>query len=200
MDSYNLHTSGEFSNALTSGLISMSLTLPIPDEAVRLNNAVGRWNEKELQWDDLGGTVSADNTFITTDINSFSEFVVLGISKPLGIEELEFHPNPFSPNTIKKLQIEFILNSNNDATPEVTVKIFNMRGDLVRTILDQEQMSKGPHYYSNGVFPGSLQGSIEWDGLSDAGLMARNGRYLVYIKIQDPSGEKEEFDTVVLVK
>ena len=204
MDSYDLGlgTGNEFSDDLLSGNISMTLTLPIPTETGRLNNVIGRWDESNLQWDDLGGAVSPDNATITAPINGFSEFVVLGVSKPLGIENLEFHPNPFSPKTIKKLQIEFILNSKVDASPQVSIKIFNMRGDLVRTLLDQVQMPKGAHYYENGnVFQqGAINGSVEWDGLTDNGLMARNGRYFVHIKVADPSGDEEEFKTAVLIK
>ena len=204
MDSYNLElgSGNEFSEELTGGAISMDLTLPIPLETARLANRIGVWNDSKLRWDDLGGTLSPDMTTITTSIYGFSEFAVLGVSKPLGVENLEFHPNPFSPKTIKRLQIEFILNSKIDATPQVTIKIFNMRGDLVRTLLDQVQMPKGPHYWNGGyVFQqGAINGSVEWDGLTDNGLMARNGRYFVYVKVADPSGEKEEFNTIVLIK
>jgi len=200
-DSYDLTSSGEFSAEVTSGSLPLTLTLAIPEEAKRLHTVIGRWDEVSLGWINLGGVVNPGGTAITTDINGFSDYVVMGESKPLGIENLEFHPNPFSPNTNKKLQIEFTLNSQNDATPEVSTKIFNMRGDLVRTILERVPMQKGPHVYSSGVFQqGADGGAIEWDGLTETGLMARNGRYVVYIKVEDPTGSKEKVGTIVLVK
>ena len=201
MDSYQLNKTGSFSAEVQNGTIPLYLTLPVPVETRRLNTAVGRWNIAMLQWDNLGGDLSADGTTITTALTDFSEYVVLGESKPLGVENLEYHPNPFSPNTYKKLQIEFTLNSKSDASPQVTIKIFNMRGDLVRTVLDRAQMPKGPHLYTTGVFQqGAENGSVEWDGLTNEGRMARNGRYLAYIKVEDPSGVKEKMDTIVLIK
>jgi hypothetical protein len=201
MNSYQLSADAQFSQNLLSGNISMMLTLPIPEETQRLQTSIGRWNETELEWEDLNGNVSPDGAYISAPINGFSEFVVLGESKHLGIENLEFHPDPFSPNTQKKLQIEFILNSLISETPIVSIKIYNMRGDLVRKVLEYESMPKGAHLYDNGVFQqGAVDGSVEWDGLTDAGLTARNGRYLVQVLVEDPSGKKEKFDTVVLIK
>jgi hypothetical protein len=200
MNSYDLSTDGQFSSTVIQDS-TLTLTLPIPEETKRLRTSLGRWDEAGLRWIDIGGVIASDGNSITAAINGFSEYVVLGQSKPLGIEDLEVHPNPFSPNTTKKLQIEFILNSRYDASPEVTLQIFNMRGDLVRTLLRNEAMPKGPHLYQNGVFQdGVIDGSVEWDGMTEDGLQARNGRYLVRVKVADPSGEKEEFITVVLIK
>lgn len=201
MDSYELQSDGEFSSQLTSGSINMQLTLPIPDAGKKLHAAVGHWDEYNLGWENLGGDVNADTSMITTPINGFSEYVVLGQSKTLSIEDMEFHPNPFSPKTDKKLQIEFTLNSKLDATPQITIRVFNMRGDLVRTLLDREPMPKGEHIYTNGVFQqGADYGSVEWDGLTEDGMQARNGRYIVHIKAEDPGGTKEKMDSVVLIK
>ena len=202
MDSYSLSSTVPFSSLVTQDS-TLILTLPVPAETKRLNTVIGRWNDTGLKWESFGGDLSAGGSVITANINGFSEYVVMGESKPLGIEDLEFHPNPFSPKTDKKLQIEFILNSKFDASPQVTIKIYNMRGDLVRTVLDRASMPKGPHAYGPGmnVFQqGAGAGSVEWNGLTNSGLMARNGRYLVHIKVEDPSGSKDEMETVVLIK
>ena len=200
MDSYELSTQFAFADTVVNNS-TIQLTLPVPDDTKRLNTVIGRWDDKVLKWQDLGGDLNVDGSTITTNIDGFSEYVVLGQTKPLGVDDLEFHPNPFSPKSDKKLQIEFTLNSKFDASPEVTLKIYNMRGDLVKTLLNRESMPKGPHLYENGVFQqGSDTGSVEWDGITNAGLMARNGRYLVHIKAEDPSGSKEKMDTVVLIK
>ena len=202
MDSYNLLTNGNFSNSMVNGDISMTLTLPVPEETKRLNTIIGRWNKFEVQWDEYESGLSSDGNSISAAIHGFSEYAVLGQSKPLGIENLEFHPNPFSPHTGKKLQMEFVLNSNIDPSPQVTIKIFNMRGDLVRTLLENTPVPKGPHYYNFGeVFQnGSENGSVEWDGYTNNGLIARNGRYVVHIQVKDPSGEKDKLESVVLIK
>lgn len=203
LDSYILSSSGEFSPELINGDIGMHLTLPVPEETRRLTAVMGRWNAEEVAWDTSRAELSPDGSTISDSIYGCSEFAVIGISKPLSIENLEFHPNPFSPYhpSGKNLQIEFLLNSRTTGSPRVLIRIFNMRGDLVRKLIDNQSMSKGPHCYQNGVFQqGAECGSVEWDGLTDHGLMARNGRYLVQIKVKDSSGEEEKLSTVVLIK
>lgn len=188
MDSYALTIEG---GSFAAAMDSMELTLPIPEETKRLQTAIGKWDDDSLRWDDLGGIISSDGNYISASIKGFSEFVVIGNSKPLGIENLEFHPNPFS-STKGDLSIEFIINSDMDTNPEVTMKLYNMRGDLVRTLLNRESKSKGPHNRDNDP--------VIWDGLTNDELMARNGRYLLQMIVEDPSGKKEYFDTVVLIK
>ena len=41
---------------------------------------------------------------------------------------------------------------------------------------------------------------LYWDGITDYGKMALNGRYLIHFQIKDSSGDKEELKTFVLIK
>ena len=73
------------------------------------------------------------------------------------------YPNPFNPSTIIKY-----------ALPEashVTVKVFNMLGQEVRTILDQEQ--------SSGVK------QVLWNGRNNYGSKVASGIYIYAIKAND---------------
>jgi hypothetical protein len=41
---------------------------------------------------------------------------------------------------------------------------------------------------------------IKWDGRTDKNKLARNGRYILKIKVKDSNGEKELIKPVVLFK
>jgi hypothetical protein len=41
---------------------------------------------------------------------------------------------------------------------------------------------------------------LVWDGRSDKGRMCRNGRYLLELVVDDPSGTKRVYKPIVMVK
>ena len=76
----------------------------------------------------------------------------------------------------------------------VTIKIFNVRGELVKTILDNTLQNPGVYGGRKGL------AQIEWDGKTNSGLIANNGRYIIQITAKDASGEVSELKQVVLIK
>lgn len=177
--------------------ITYSLSLPLPPGFASRNPRIARWDTDELSWMELGGVVDEDLLGVTVSFAGTEEsvdglFTVLVDALPLGLENLVFTPNPFSPESAWPLSIEFTLHSLH---PDVwmTIEIYNMAGQHVRTLLDRELLEPGRRY-SRDSRP------LLWDGRTDSGRMARNGRYLVHITAEDVSGEEEEFATVVLVK
>ncbi len=70
------------------------------------------------------------------------------------------YPNPFNPAT----NIEFQLPQNS----HVSLKIYDLQGRLVRTLLNQE-MEAGSH-------------RVAWDGRDERGNGAASGIYLYHIK------------------
>jgi flagellar hook assembly protein FlgD len=62
-----------------------------------------------------------------------------------------------------------------------------MNGELVRSLADHNPMEKGLV-------------ALIWDGKTLDNTYARNGRYLVHIKVKDSSGEQEELKSTVLIK
>ncbi|NOZ62135.1 MAG: T9SS type A sorting domain-containing protein [Calditrichaeota bacterium] len=66
------------------------------------------------------------------------------------------YPNPFNPET----QISYTLSN----AEHVSLKIYNMQGQLIRTLIDETQ-SAGSH-------------SVKWDGTNDAGEKVVSGVYL----------------------
>lgn len=72
-------------------------------------------------------------------------------------------PNPFNPST----QLSFVLARGGN----VTLRIYSLRGHLVRTMLDEE-LQAGPH-------------SVEWDGKDASGQEVSSGSYLVRLVAPD---------------
>ena len=79
------------------------------------------------------------------------------------------------------------MSSDQTRTPFITLRIRNMQGQLVRTVVENEATPKGSAEYT-------------WDGFTDSGLEARNGRYVIEIIAEDAGAEESSLGTVVLVK
>ncbi|MFH1501525.1 MAG: carboxypeptidase regulatory-like domain-containing protein [Candidatus Eisenbacteria bacterium] len=142
------------------------------------------WNEDELAWERVdaegaGGAVEAE-------VARLGEYATSTESAPLGIADLRSEPNPFSPHD-GPVVLSYDLSSSRARMPFVTVSVYNMASQLVRTIADNEPQGKG-------------RASVEWDGLTDDGDLARNGRYVVEVRAEDSSGVDTALTTVVLVK
>lgn len=66
-----------------------------------------------------------------------------------------------------------------------TMKVYDVAGREVRTLLDNELLS--------------TRGAISWDGIMDSGDLARMGPYIVYLEAFDLGGDVQKFrKTVVL--
>ena len=161
---------------------------------------IGVWNPVSVDWDIHDGFYNEDNTAIGIEIDQIvGLFALISSSDPLDVSELKFNPNPFSPdisNDGKGVSIEFQLSSNLDADVSVTLKIYNMAGELIRILRDGRLMPKGAYYRDSP----RADRRIFWDGLTDGGRIARNGRYLVTLVARDASGDKQSFGTAVLIK
>ncbi len=174
-----------------------SLILP-QDSSLSLNSGekkIGRFNFTTLQWEILEESNAksfAANSAGAVNIEQLGQFAVMAENEPLGIKYAAVLPSPFSPE-IAPVKIGYWLDT---AFPpaRVNVRIFNMRGELVRTLLDDDLQQPGRYGSS------SSNKEITWDGLTDAGNMARNGRYIIQIKAKDQQDEVVKLLQVVLVK
>ncbi len=115
---------------------------------------------------------ASDNVFAITE-------VVVSVENKPGALPTEFglsqnYPNPFNPQT----KIDFA--APNAAT--VRLAIYNLRGELVRLLVDEE------------VAPGSY--TTIWNGLDDAGRAVPSGVYVYRIQI----GEWQASKKLLLVK
>jgi hypothetical protein len=97
---------------------------------------------------------------------AFRVFPDFGQSADVDSPRIQFfasnHPNPFNPST----QIEFSVPS----AGQVTLKIFNLRGKLVRSLVDE-------------YMPISSSVTCSWNGLDNLGSEAASGVYYCEIKM-----------------
>jgi len=102
--------------------------------------------------------------------------------------ELKAHPNPFSPDGDGREDFTLISGRIPELSARLQVKIFDIRGRLIRTILENR--------FTGNRF------DIVWDGLDDEGREARIGIYIIYAQvIDDLAGVLREMkSTVVLAK
>lgn len=108
--------------------------------------------------------IDFDGTFMYSN-----ELVVNVGFNPTNFVLLQNYPNPFNPATSIQFQ----------ASKEglVSVKIYNMLGQEVRTLFNEE------------VAPGRY--TIQWDGLSDNGMRMSSGIYLYRMTASDFSDTKD---------
>ena len=101
-------------------------------------------------------------------------------SVPIAFELGQNYPNPFNPSTT----IKFILPSPEDArlTLPTTLRIYNVLGEVVRTLAD-EPMASGVH-------------QIIWDGKDDEGNQVASGIYFYRLR----AGALQDTKKMVLMK
>ncbi len=83
------------------------------------------------------------------------------------------YPNPFNPTTIVRYQ----LSAEEGPRMAVTLKVYNVLGQLVRTLVDKEQ---APGYYS-----------VVWDARDDYGRELASGVYLYRLEVGKYSSSKK---------
>ncbi len=181
------------------GTDSIKLLLVVPPAVRDANNKIALWNKKIQEWEVLENSYSYDDSTLCVNLSHFSRYAVISEAQDLGISGLALTPNPFSPymidtkdgNTDYGLRIQFKPNSKMP-NPEVRIRIYNMNGDLVR---DVPVNSDRPNFR---LVDKDIN-IVYWDGRTDSGKMARNGRYIVRITIDD-GNKKEVIKPVVLIK
>ena len=180
--------------------------LTLPDDTTMTFNTgireIGRFNFTTLQWELLEATQAKYSksselrnnveTAGTVSISKLGQYAVMAENEPLGIKYAAVLPSPFSPE-IAPLRIGYWLDS---AYPpvKVDIQIVNMKGELVRTLLEDDLQQPGRYGSA------SSQKELLWDGKTDSGAWARNGRYIIQIKAKDQSAEVVKLLPVVLIK
>ncbi len=101
-------------------------------------------------------------------------------------KNISVSPNPFSPDNDGFEDFTIINYNLTQATAQVRVKIFDNKGRLLRTLLNNA--------------PSGQSGSIIFDGLNDDGQVLRIGIYIVFLEaMNDNAGIVETIKTVVVV-
>jgi len=155
-----------------------------PRQIVHFDPASESWNPLPSSSTDVAST-----TEVATQSGDYAES---SSSEGLRLDHVAALPSPFSPD-IAPLRIGYLLES---ARPPAVVRIdiLSLRGERVRTLMAGELQYPGR--YGSRTSPRE----ILWDGLTDDGKRARNGRYLIRIEASDGSDTVSKTIQVVLVK
>jgi hypothetical protein len=181
---------GELYRFLPDGLrfgdeAPVTLTLPIPNPLFNQRLALGWWDAEALRWEAL--LANKGGAGLSRSLDHFSEYALLVTNTPLGVQRTAFSANPFSP-ALGPVQLTFVLSSQAMAAPLVDLTVHNLLGDPVRTLLRREALEVG------------VEQTVAWDGLTDAGELARNGRYLLRLRVEDGRDSDERILQLVLIK
>ena len=174
-----------------------TITIPLPEEfkLIGSDKIISYYNANLKRWILLLASAKSgisDNITEYDKFSKFGEYSVLAKSEPLSIKYASVLPNPFSPQ-IAPVKIGYYLTS--DAPPaSVTIKIYNINGELVKTVLENDLQYPGRYGSSS-----SLK-EITWDGKTDGGNIARNGRYIVRITASDGKNKTSEILQLILIK
>ncbi|MCK5739087.1 carboxypeptidase regulatory-like domain-containing protein, partial [bacterium] len=175
-----------------SFFMPLEITVPAPAGTSVEQFIVGKWQSEAREWVPIGGIPAGQS--VTGEIHSTGSYVLISSPLLLGLSSLELCPNPFSPmidtdgDGEAGLAIRFIATSATSMTPKVTVKIYNLTGQLIRTLWDERVVEK------------AVPLVVRWDGLTQHQRMARNGRYLLNMVVSDDSDTKEYWHSIVLLK
>ncbi len=94
--------------------------------------------------------------------------------KPLDFALSQNYPNPFNPSTTIKFNVQ---GSKFKVPIHTTLKIYNLLGQKVKTLVDEEKL------------PGNY--TVQWDGKNDSGNEVASGIYFYQLKADDFSQPKK---------
>ena len=120
----------------------------------------------------LGGTPGNQNSIFAENLNQSTNISV--------------NPNPFSPDNDGFEDFTVINYNLSQATAQVRIKIFDSKGRLVRTLLNNQASGSS--------------GSVIFDGLDDETHALRMGIYIIFLEaLNDNSGIVETIKSTVVV-
>ena len=120
----------------------------------------------------IGGTPGNQNSIFAENLNKSANISV--------------NPNPFSPDNDGFEDFTVINYNLTQATAQVRIKIFDSKGRLVRTLLNNQASGS--------------DGSVIFDGLDDENNALRMGIYIIFLEaLNDNSGIVETIKSTVVV-
>ncbi len=120
----------------------------------------------------LGGSPGKQNSIFAENLNQAAN--------------ISINPNPFSPDNDGFEDFTIINYNLSQAIAQVRIKIFDSKGRLMRTLLNNQASGSS--------------GSVVFDGLDDEGKTLRMGIYIIFLEaLNDNSGAVETVKTVVVV-
>ena len=119
-------------------------------------------NVTAIAIDEYGNTSAFSQVATITGIEPLNE-----LTRPETFSLYQNYPNPFNPNTTIQFEIPF----TGKEMAKVELRIYNVQGELIRTLVNEE---KSPGIYQ-----------AHWDGLNETGNPVASGIYLYQFRAGD---------------
>ena len=152
------------------------------------------WEPFGKKWVPLQGREDKVQGGVTTSINHFGIYALMAAapenlkrSERLEIQNLELSPRVFFAPDKHRLTITYRLNAPDTTQVFVTMDIFDLRGRRVRRLLGEVPRYIGPN-------------AAQWDGLTDDGVLVRNGRYLLVTRARTGAQQAGHRKLIVVFK
>ncbi len=152
------------------------------------------WETFGKKWIPLQSRVDTTHGSVTVSINHFGIYTLMVLpptdlarTDRLQIQNVKLSPRVFFAPDRNRLTIVYQLNAPDVAQAFVTMDIFDLRGRRVRRLFED-----APHYVGPNV--------AQWDGLTDDGVLVRNGRYFLLIRARMGSQHTAHRKLVVVFK
>jgi hypothetical protein len=170
-----------------------SLTTSQELQAYHYNDSNSSWVEETSTELDLSSLL------MTINVNHFSKFAVFTVTKvssapvtpPVtgytGVFKSYFYPNPFKPATDTSGCIAYYLPASG-ANVTVTIKIYTISGELVKTIESVGTKAPGAQYKG--------EADAMWDGTNSSSEKVASGVYLYHIK----AGSYSEIKKIAVIR
>jgi hypothetical protein len=152
------------------------VNIPVDDEKL----SIYFWDKFQKKWIRAGGVVDMEQKTVTAYVNFLSQFAIMQEeTEPQEVKdsnylEVNLSPNAYFALEVNRLTIHYNVGWKNHEMVGVTIDIYDIRGNLVR-----ELINKNPRY------PG--WNSDQWDGTDESGKMVKNGRYFVVVTAETDS-------------
>ena len=152
------------------------------------------WEAFGKQWIPLRSRANAIQGNVTASINHFGIYTLMVITPTdlertdrLQIQNVKLSPRVFFAPDRNRLTIAYQLNAPDAMQAFVTMDVFDLRGKRVRRLLEDT-----PHYIGPNV--------AQWDGLTDDGVLVRNGRYFLVMRARRGSQHTAHRKLIVVFK
>lgn len=138
------------------------------------------WDNVALMWTRMQ-TDYADSA-LTIPLTTFDALLFAQLSRPTGLYEMKLAPNPWSPY-VSPLVLSFTGDTASNTTLMLTVKLFTIQGEHVRTLVQSKMIDKGYQ-------------EIDLGRMTDL----KNGRYIVEVVVDDGRNKERYVKLLVAVK
>lgn len=152
------------------------------------------WETFGKKWVPLQEDENTIQSSVTASINHLGIYTLmvaapedLQCGERLQIQNVKLSPRVLFAPDQNRLTITYQLNAPDVGQVFVTMEIFDLRGRRIRRLLEEV-----PRYVGANV--------TQWDGLTDAGLLVRNGRYLLVIRARTGSQRAVQRKLLVVFK